>query len=292
MTYTRSAWQDTSLAISDYTTDKLTKALEQALYSVHTHRHTKPISHILILPKWEHTPYLARNLHSAYVSKLASISYQPSTPTTHEKHNQTLNIYLVANENALSLINNSLVTTTLRNTINEFCGVPLTTLPLDITKKDPSYLDSRHAYTSPYPPVFQPSTQSDNILIRLFQAACQPSDFICTDGSQITGNPTLGASIVDPTTKTTTHIEIKSQWERHAINRAELAAITTPLDLYKYAPILSILTDIIFNINNLRNYFSDPQNFTHHKHKDLLILADNIFHTGDNLGYTTHIGKV
>ena len=63
----------------------------------------------------------------------------------------------------------------------------------------------------------------------------------------------LGASIVDPTTKTTTHKEIKAQQERHTINKAELAAITTTLDLYKHAPILSILTDSAFSINNLKN---------------------------------------
>ena len=46
----------------------------------------------------------------------------------------------------------------------------------------------------------------------------------------------MGASIVDPKTKTTTHIGLKSQPERHTIKRAELAAITIALDLYKYAP--------------------------------------------------------
>jgi hypothetical protein len=140
---------DTSLAIPDCIADKLTKALEQALYNAHTHQHTKLSSHIFILPKWEHTLYLARNLHSAYVKKLAPTPYQPPTPTTHEKHKPELNIYLVANEKALSIINHSLGTTTLRNIINDLFGVPLTTMPPDITKKDPSHLDNRHAYTSP-----------------------------------------------------------------------------------------------------------------------------------------------
>ena len=97
---------------------------------------------------------------------------------------------------------------------------------------------------------------------------------------------------MDPKTKTTTHIKIKSHPERRTINKAELVAITTALDLYKHAPTLSILTDSAFGINNLGNYSSNPQNFTHHQHKDLLHIADNIIYTRDDLGYTTHIIKV
>jgi hypothetical protein len=97
----------------------------------------------------------------------------------------------------------------------------------------------------------------------------------------------LGASIVDPKTKASTHVEIISQPERYTINRAKLAAITTALDLSKHASTLSILTDSAFIINNLRNYSSDPHNFIHHQHKDLLHLADNNIHTRDDLGYTT-----
>jgi hypothetical protein len=64
------------------------------------------------------------------------------------------------------------------------------------------------------------------------------------------------------------------------------------LDLYKHAPTISILTDSAFGINNLGNHFLDPHKFTHHQHKNLLYIADNINHTRDDLGYTTRIGKV
>ncbi len=50
ISYTHTAWLDTSLAIPDHTPDKLTRALEQALYNAHAHRHTRPSSQILILP--------------------------------------------------------------------------------------------------------------------------------------------------------------------------------------------------------------------------------------------------
>ncbi len=73
--YTKTAWSDASLALPAYKAKHLTTALEQSLYSAHAHRHTQPCSHILILPFWQHSPYLARNLHSAYTQKLTSIPY-------------------------------------------------------------------------------------------------------------------------------------------------------------------------------------------------------------------------
>jgi hypothetical protein len=49
----------------------------------------------------------------------------------------------------------------------------------------------------------------------------------------------LGAGVVNPRTQNVTHIDIKSQKERHTINRAELAAITSALGMEntsKYVP--------------------------------------------------------
>ena len=97
---------------------------------------------------------------------------------------------------------------------------------------------------------------------------------------------------MDPKHSTIINIEKKSQPERHTINKAELAAITTALDLHRHAPSLSILTDSAFSINNLRNFSSQPHAFHNHQHKDLLKLADNIIRERDLKGYITHIGKV
>ena len=97
---------------------------------------------------------------------------------------------------------------------------------------------------------------------------------------------------MDPTNEPITHIEIKSQTERHTVNIAKLVAITTALGLYKHAQTLSILTGNASRIDNLRNYASNPHSFSHHQHKDLLHILDNIIHTRDDLGYATQIGKV
>ena len=110
--------------------------------------------------------------------------------------------------------------------------------------------------------------------IRPYHAAWNPAEYIYTDGSLVTGNPTLGASIVNPRTQTTRHIEIKPQPERHTINRAELAAIALALEANKNDHILSILTDNAFSINTIHKYAIDPLCFNHHPHKELLQLAD------------------
>ncbi len=107
-----------------------------------------------------------------------------------------------------------------------------------------------------------------------------------------TGNPTLGASVVNPKTEITFHIEIKSQEERHTINGVELCAITLALELHKDDPTLQILTDSAFSINTLRNYALNPLRYTHHTHKDLLAHTNNIIKDTNAKGYTTHIGKV
>ena len=103
--------------------------------------------------------------------------------------------------------------------------------------------------------------------IRPYRAAWNPTEFIYTDGSLVTRNPILGASIVNPSTQTTTHIEIKSQSERHTINRAKLAAITLALETKKHDHTLSFLTNRTFGINTIRKYAIDPLSFNHHPHK-------------------------
>jgi ribonuclease HI len=197
----------------------------------------------------------------------------------------------VANEKALALLNTTALNH-LRDALNQSYGTTLTSIPINLNKKDAQHLSNRTAYTAPYPPPPLTPTRKDITPIRQFQAAWTPTDFIYTDGSQIKGNPSLGALVVDPLNDITNYIEIKSQPERHTINRAELAAITTTLDLYRHAPTLSIFTENAFSINNLKSFASQPHTFNNHQHKDQLATADTILRQRDVQGHTTHIGKV
>jgi ribonuclease HI len=129
--------------------------------------------------------------------------------------------------------------------------------------------------------------------ISSFHAAWRLKYSIYTDGSQITVKPTLGASIVDPATHTTTRMEIKSQSERHTINRAVLMAITLALEVNKENPTLSISIDSAFSINTLRTYAIDSLSLIRQPHTDLLKLADDSNRTRDTLvEQKAHIGKV
>ena len=289
--YTHTAWPDTSLALPEYTPYRLKQALEQAIYSAHAHRHTSPSSQVLILPNWEHSPYLARNLHSTYAQKLTSIPYYPIYNKQPNTSKPKLNIYLIANEKALALLNHQHITNTLRLALTKLTG-KTTPITLNLKQKDPRHIDSHTTYTEQYPYTQNPQYTPLPLIYKKFHAAWDPKRFVYTDGSQKRGNPTLGAAIVNPETGITYHIESKSQEERHTINRAELAAITLALDLHKEESTLQILTDSAFSINTLRNYAINPLRYTHHTHKDLLAHTNNIIKTRDAKGYTTHIGKV
>ena len=76
--------------------------------------------------------------------------------------------------------------------------------------------------------------------------------------------------MVNPKTNSITHIDIKSQLERHIINRAELAAIAMALKQENTTDRMIILTDSSFCINAIRNYSIDPAAYNQHLQKDLI----------------------
>jgi ribonuclease HI len=98
--------------------------------------------------------------------------------------------------------------------------------------------------------------------------------------------------VVNLRTGHVTHIAIKSQKEKHTINRAELAAITTALRTDNTEEHLSILTDSSFCINTIRNYTIDPASYNNHLHKDLLKLTGQLLRARESKHLKTHIGKV
>jgi hypothetical protein len=152
--YTKTASPDASVALPACKAEHLTTTLEQTMYSAHAHRHTQPSSYILILPNWQHSPYVARNLYSSYVQKLTSIPYLLTHNTKKHKKNAKLNIYLVANEKALRLLNPDDITQILHETLSNILGRDAQPKPLHSTSKNPpnSTADKpTRALTLPYP---------------------------------------------------------------------------------------------------------------------------------------------
>jgi hypothetical protein len=197
---------------------------------------------------------LTRNLHSSYTQKLTSIPYLQTQIIQKHTHNTRLNIYLVANEKAVRLLNQDYITHTLHEIISNLLGQNAQPITKNINLHDPTYIDISHAYKDSYPSI--PSRTYTNVppQIRPYHGAWNPTDFIYTNGSLVTCNPIIGASIVNSKTHTTTHIEIKSQPGRHTINLAELAAITLALEANKHEPTLSILTDNVTATYQYRTY--------------------------------------
>ncbi len=95
------------------------------------HRHTSPSSHILLLPIWEHSPYLAQNLHTSYLQKLTFIPYYPTSTPTPNTRRPKLNIYLVSNKRALALLNPTHILTTLQEAKTKLLGK---TIPSHLTQ--------------------------------------------------------------------------------------------------------------------------------------------------------------
>jgi hypothetical protein len=144
---------------------------------------------------------------------------------------------------------------------------------IDTNKPDVNDIGCNTSYKDTPTPV-HPHTTTTFLQTNPHNIKWNPRDFVYTDGSQKKGYPTLGAGVTNPNTLSTTHIDIKSQLERHKISRAEVAATTVALRQENTQDHLNILTDSSFCINTIRNYPIDPTSFNHRLHKDLLQLTD------------------
>ena len=297
---TNTAWPGTSLSLPVHTADSLTRALERAIYSAHTLRHKTGCATLLLLPTWKHSPYLSRNLHNnGYVQRIATIPYAEPGLTPRKMPKYKLNLYLVANSKMLDTINTTAVQGTLRTTIeniyNEEIRVHITNTPSQETAID-STTRYHPVQASSQPP--DPETTAvpykPPLTIRDFVPAWDYRSFVYTDGSKVTGKPTLGAAAVFPgdTEDEVIRIKVESEPERHTINRDELAAIAVSLKKKISQPDLRILTDSAFSIYTIRNFGTDPASYSNHLHVELLRYIDNIIRARDANGLHTHIGKV
>ena len=153
-----------------------------------------------MLPNWTHTPNLARNLHTSYAQKLTSIPYYPKHALTPSTHKPQLNIYLVANEKSLRLLDRIHVTKTLSNAISNIIGKPPSPIFLNLHKADPQHLNCNHKYTEKFPPPTQPPPNRFRTQIQQFFAAHNHTTCIYSDGSRVRGSLVLGAVVVHPFT--------------------------------------------------------------------------------------------
>jgi len=170
----------------------------------------------------------------------------------------------------------------MNKTLTQAYGYTVQTTIINTTPLDASIIDSSTSYKDT--PTSIQTHQTTTILhTKAHNRKWNPKDFVYTDGSQVKGNNTLGAGVINPRTHTTTHIDIiQSQKERHTINRAKLTAITVALKQENAKDHLKILTDIAFCINTIRNYTIDPTSYKHHLQKDLLHLTSQLLRARDS----------
>jgi ribonuclease HI len=149
------------------------------------------------------------------------------------------------------------------------------------TRLDATNIDCNKSYANTPAPI-QPRPNTTILQTKPHNQRWSPQDFVYTDGSQVKGNLTLRAGIVNPRTKSITHIDIKAQPERHTINRAELAAIAVTLKQENTEDQMRILTGSSFCINTIHNYTIDSAAYNQHLHKDLLQLTNQLLKDRDS----------
>jgi hypothetical protein len=96
-----------------------------------------------------------------------------------------------------------------------------------------------------------------------------PKEWVYTDGSDIKGQPRLGAAMVHIPTNTTIFIDAAGCEETHTIMRAEIVAIHTALARFEDHPWLGIFTDSLSSIQAIGLHYQIPglsitPNFNHH----------------------------
>jgi hypothetical protein len=146
------------MLLPEFQPDKLTLALEQAIYSAHTHRNTNLGLTILILHDWKHTPYLARNVHTTCVQQIAT------NPRTHANQQQNqpkykLHIYIVANSKALSQLDASNIYNALNTSLTQEYRHITQTTKIGTTLLNATTIDCSKSYTNtPTPTLLHSNT--------------------------------------------------------------------------------------------------------------------------------------
>ena len=295
-------WPGASLSLPYQTPQCLHRALEQAIYSAHYQRNHSPSCTVLILPRWTHSPYLARHTHSPYVHALMTIpahrvrAKPTSLPTPAALHkDKEMTVYLVANSRALQALDLPTAATALEEAASDYYQTYIPVTTPSAQRPDGLEIASNTAYTlAGTEPAAPPPLTHTPLHIRPHFPLWNKAEFVYTDGSVITGQPTIGAGVVFPGVQEDRVIRIAviSDTERHTINRAELVAIIVALREAQDMPSIQILTDSLFCVHSLRNYIAGPSRYNDHLHRHLIEAATELIRARDEAGMHTHIGKV
>ena len=206
---TNTTWTSRSMSLPKFQPDNLTTALEQSHMNRLCPQERQPKPNDTYTPRLEIHNTPARSLHTNYVPKIATL---PHTHTKHQHNNSkyNLHVYLVANSKALSQLDATNIHNALTTSLSQEYGQRLQTTKIDTTLSDAQNIDSSKSYTNTPTKVLSHIT-TEILQTKTHSRRWNPREFLYTDGSQVKGNPTLGAGVVNPNTNTITQIDIKSQ---------------------------------------------------------------------------------
>ena len=122
-----------------------------------------------------------------------------------------------------------------------------------------------------------------------------PEEWVYTDGSDIKGQPRLGAAVVHIPTRTTIYIDATGCEETNTIMRAELVAIHTALATFEDHTWVGIFTDSLSSIQAIRLHFTRPGlSIAPHYHHHMLLIQSicHLLETRREKGYPTTIRNI
>jgi len=128
--------------------------------------------------------YLARNLHTTYVEKIATFPHT-HTKQQHNHSKYNLHVYLVAKSKALyyiSRLDATNIYNSLTTSLTQEYGKRSQTTKIDATLSDAHTIDSSKSYTNTTTPIL-PHTTTTILQTKTYSRRWNSRDFIYTDGS-------------------------------------------------------------------------------------------------------------
>jgi hypothetical protein len=119
-----------------------------------------------------------------------------------------MNIYIVANSKALPLLESNNIQNAMNEKLTPSYGHTVRTTLLDATTSYANNIDKSLAYKD-IPTPNQSHQTTTIIYTKARHIKWDPKDFLYIDGSEVKGNNTLKAGVVNPITHIITHIDIK-----------------------------------------------------------------------------------
>ena len=139
-----------------------------------------------------------------------------------------------------------------------------------------------------------PRTPNTSLIPHQWTPRYIPDDLTYIDGSDIKGNPRLGAAVVRVPTRTILYIDAGGTYETRTIMRAEHVAIHPALDTFAAHEWIDIFTDYVSSLQAIRHTYTNSGNEgPRHNHHHSLLLGGiiNLLEDGRRKGLVTTLHK-